>query len=956
MQTRARQARAQLAENTPMLNRETTSFGQPSSLSDTLSRLSATSTSRRGIPQESVFEGNSIPRTPVEWASLRSHSTQRTLFVHEDTSASPVVAERQTLSIGGFSASRVARELDMSQRTESSNRDKTPRNSETVLNRFRALNTPNTLRMDQETFARERREMQLRENGHRLRGEVFTRTGSPHQASLRQLLEMRAELTTPRTASHRKHPQSEPQLGSSRMINMETQSPMLRSAPKTSQQRFSSEPQQPEQNEIFNRRQQPAGCLPLDLRVFPERQVLSGNIEAVIPTIVVESPRVRFHRVYSHPVTTVTREMSKPLSTPTRESCHGQRFQSKEGFGDAGHQEYERSVEARVVRRQASRCPQGEAFSDPWDEGGALRTGAPRTSNELDTDDPAEALGGGGMPGGHPEAGRGLGVASWRGQYLHTNVEEQAEATQPPVAPRRELSPEIPGTQVWEASRPQQREGVNLMHGGGVVGHAPRGVVTADRFYPPGGHVAQRKRLEHEDVLRKARELTRTRERETMAEQQRVVCNPEFIKNTLAPNSNNLVNQYWAGTEDVREVRNLENMQRGGLSIQRGCETAEGGAQELQPSGASARVPLTIPTKQPEVEILEEVKPADRMEELFTRLVTVLENRQEPQRDAESDSQLGKNVKTPLPSFSGLDNEDPREFCKKAEEQLSGLHPSVWATTAGQWLKGAAAQWFTPYKNMTLDWAFFTNRLQERFNNELLVSSLESNLYGVDQKRGESVTSFILNKLGLARRLYPEMSEQRIVQLILNRMCSEVKVHLQLHTFTSVEELTQKAVAVESLLRGSVNNNSNGTIQRNYHEDREPRRSNGGNYNKGGQREDSSQQPRWRQEPIGASKSPENRNIGGNRPSEGRPVPSSGCSVCKGPHWARDCPKQRQTTANSNGKRYQANVKPDGNTVARVVEATRPRDSSKEQQKPSGNASGGCKGAPEGGSKAKGRQ
>ncbi|XP_074034241.1 uncharacterized protein [Leptinotarsa decemlineata] len=324
------------------------------------------------------------------------------------------------------------------------------------------------------------------------------------------------------------------------------------------------------------------------------------------------------------------------------------------------------------------------------------------------------------------------------------------------------------------------------------------------------------------------------------------------------------------------------------------------------------------------------------MEELFTRLVTVLENRQEPQRDAESDSQLGKNVKTPLPSFSGLDNEDPREFCKKAEEQLSGLHPSVWATTAGQWLKGAAAQWFTPYKNMTLDWAFFTNRLQERFNNELLVSSLESNLYGVDQKRGESVTSFILNKLGLAKRLYPEMSEQRIVQLILNRMCSEVKVHLQLHTFTSVEELTQKAVAVESLLRGSVNNNSNGTIQRNYHEDREPRRSNAGNYNKGGQRvdppknnhnedrgprrgndgrnrgwdkggqrEDSSQQPRWRQEPIGASKSPENRNVGGNRPSEGRPVPSSGCSVCKGPHWARDCPKQRQTTANSNGKRYQ---------------------------------------------------
>ncbi|XP_074027821.1 uncharacterized protein [Leptinotarsa decemlineata] len=521
MQTRAKHARAQLAENTSMPNRETTIFGQTHFLSDNFSRLSATPSSRQGTPLESGFSGNSIPRTPVGSASLRPGPTQRILSTNEDSSASPLVAERQTVGIGGFSASRVARELDMTQRTESSNREKTPQNSDAVLNRFRNLNTPNTLRMDQQTFARERQETLLRENGHRLRGEVFSRTGSPHQASLRQLLEMRVELTTPRTVSPKNHLQREPQLGSSEMRNTETLSPMLRSAPKTSQQRFSSEPQQPERFEIFNRLQQPASCLPLDLRVFPERQVLSENIEAVTPTYVVESPRVRFHRVYSHPVTTVTREMSKPLSNPKRDSCYhgqdsrnnecfeekiagqdfrnnecferrgeGQRVQSKEGFGDAGNTEVSDSVEAKVVRRQASRCPQVGAFSDPWEERGALRTGAPRISFEPDTDDLAEALGGGGMPVSHPEAERGLGVASWRGQYLHKEIihrNELPEANQPPVAPRQELSPEISRAQVWEASRPQQRRTVRVVGGGGVAGHAPLKEVTDPDRYGSGG-------------------------------------------------------------------------------------------------------------------------------------------------------------------------------------------------------------------------------------------------------------------------------------------------------------------------------------------------------------------------------------------------------------------------------------------------------------------------------------
>nr|XP_023027941.1 fatty acyl-CoA reductase wat-like [Leptinotarsa decemlineata] len=89
----------------------------------------------------------------------------------------------------------------------------------------------------------------------------------------------------------------------------------------------------------------------------------------------------------------------------------------------------------------------------------------------------AEMLGGGGMPGGHPEAVCSLGMSSWRARLLNQikRYNELVDATKrPPVELGQSLGPEIPGTQVREASRPSRRlEAVAEVYCGvGVAEHA----------------------------------------------------------------------------------------------------------------------------------------------------------------------------------------------------------------------------------------------------------------------------------------------------------------------------------------------------------------------------------------------------------------------------------------------------------------------------------------------------
>ncbi|XP_074035382.1 uncharacterized protein [Leptinotarsa decemlineata] len=1018
MQTRAQHARAQLANVTTVQQREVTPFDQIFENSDTFNRLSAISTEMQQIPQESVFRGHSIPRTPAEMASLRLSSARRLSFEQEDVSPSTVVAERQNLGTFGTSVSRLDR-TELSQRTQSSNRVNTPA-FQSVLNRIRDSKTPKT-------------------------------------TNIHNLFEENEEAED--------RPQSAPQLEyrTERQRNVEYYMPRLA------------------QSECRDTTQ-----IPPRMRAVPV-QMPRWQRQEVFPTYL-ETPRVEIHRVYSHPVLHET-QYTTPLLTTNKSDCsrrNGQEVQNlgrrevrsgrldldldrrralnverlsetqgvsearetssdrrralnverewRFGLEDANlgrrralNVEEERGqTNEEVVQRQALRRLQGQTLSGLVGEWVEPRAGASLCSEKCTSDGPAE-LGGGGSQGGvskqfgawgDPHGGTGV---PHHQEFDHVPVSRRVELRQaqdqPHVALGQSLGPEIPGTQVrearWPLRRPEYAEADVGAHA-----HATASTRTIKR-----GHGAQRKGLEHEDVPREVRRPTRTQEQSTMV-RQRVVSDPGLAKNYLAPV---FEYQHWASADDGREVHNVEFLKQAEFSSGRRCETIEGGVQEVQPSRISAHT-LVLPSVEEleaQSETMEAEKPKDRMEELFTRLVTVLEKRQEPQREAESDSQNGKKIRIPPPTFSGLDHEDPTEFCRKAEEQLQDLHPSVWVNTAAQWLKGAAAAWYGPYKNMTLDWAFFTNRLQERFDNELLVSSLESSLYGVDQRKGEPVTNFILHKLGLARRLYPEMPEKRIVQLSLNRMCAEVKVHLQLHTFTSVEELTQKAVAVESLLRGSnsSNNASQGAIRRTHHEDRGPRRGNegmnkgkegqredqpksfhredrgprrdnGGHGDKGGCRMEPPKQFHQRQEPIGASHSqksearPQEKNQGypsrqesargvvtsdgryqkrNEAPARGRVAYTPKCYNCGGPHYSNDCPKPKQAkmqTTNSNGRSYQSKAKPDGHTVARVVEATKPRDHSNEKksddkekkQQPSGNASGSFKRAPEGGPPTKGRQ
>ncbi|XP_074035388.1 uncharacterized protein [Leptinotarsa decemlineata] len=428
----------------------------------------------------------------------------------------------------------------MSQRTQSSNRDKLSC-SQIVLNRFRALNTPNTRRMDNETFAREHQEMFSEK---RLNKGKTSQTQSAPQLGLRAMMKAARNPAIPRSVAMKK---------------MEDRIPLERT------------------------------ILSENHNNFRQQEVLATYVE---------TPKVNMYRVYSHPVPLMNFEFTRPLSTSATSSCRSSRhtrdeerfesnggifreespagvkrrnvFRNTEYFGDeeespagvkrrndSGNAEYfvneeespagvkrRKAVQntgcfgseediirdeylgdgysdagcvfdgspagvkrgngaaGQVVRRQASRRPQVRTLSGSW-EGDVRRTGAPYISREGATEALAEVLGGGGIPGGHPEGSWALGMPSWRARLL-TQIEaynELVDATnQPPVELRQKLSPEIPGAQVWEACRSSRRgETVTEVTGGVAVARHASAYTEVNGAW---GSDVQRTRLDYEHPTR----------------------------------------------------------------------------------------------------------------------------------------------------------------------------------------------------------------------------------------------------------------------------------------------------------------------------------------------------------------------------------------------------------------------------------------------------------------------
>ena len=115
----------------------------------------------------------------------------------------------------------------------------------------------------------------------------------------------------------------------------------------------------------------------------------------------------------------------------------------------------------------------------------------------------------------------------------------------------------------------------------------------------------------------------------------------------------------------------------------------------------------------------------------------------------------------PLPTFTGLDNEEPNAFLNECEEffRQAAIDPSQWTRMINKSLKEPASKWWEVYKSLNLLWAKFRDMLIQCFAGTTTLMRLHAKICSSKQQEKESVGVFLQQKYLLALRLQPEMPE-----------------------------------------------------------------------------------------------------------------------------------------------------------------------------------------------------
>lgn len=159
-----------------------------------------------------------------------------------------------------------------------------------------------------------------------------------------------------------------------------------------------------------------------------------------------------------------------------------------------------------------------------------------------------------------------------------------------------------------------------------------------------------------------------------------------------------------------------------------------------------------------------------------------------------------------LTEFRGADHEDPTKFLQTCDLVLSkfNIPKECWVFIVGNKLTNDAKSWFRTVNEENLSWEEFFQRIEEKFNNGPLVSSLRAKLYGDCQKIGQPIEQFLRRKLALFKRLFPAEDQVSFMISLIDLLEKKYRPYFRVVP-TSIEEMIRRANQLEGDLKEEPN-------------------------------------------------------------------------------------------------------------------------------------------------------
>jgi hypothetical protein len=112
-----------------------------------------------------------------------------------------------------------------------------------------------------------------------------------------------------------------------------------------------------------------------------------------------------------------------------------------------------------------------------------------------------------------------------------------------------------------------------------------------------------------------------------------------------------------------------------------------------------------------------------------------------------------------LPTFAGLDHEDPKKFITECKNILANSNPAYWRDQIAAQFRLEPARWWSyeaPYAPSLHD---LEQALIKRYENFEILTKLRMKFYGITQAVGEPADAFITKKKLLATRIAPHITK-----------------------------------------------------------------------------------------------------------------------------------------------------------------------------------------------------
>jgi hypothetical protein len=116
-----------------------------------------------------------------------------------------------------------------------------------------------------------------------------------------------------------------------------------------------------------------------------------------------------------------------------------------------------------------------------------------------------------------------------------------------------------------------------------------------------------------------------------------------------------------------------------------------------------------------------------------------------------------------LPEFSDIDYEDPQNFLELCEKGLATTNPALWRDKIATRLQGSAAEWWSHNAPFAPTYEDLKRAVVNKYGGPEIVIELHAQYYGTRQAVGESTDSFLSRKRRIAKRIFPNITEEKFI-------------------------------------------------------------------------------------------------------------------------------------------------------------------------------------------------